>query len=180
VIIGLGHQAQVGKDTVASFMNRFRRLAFADPLRKMAYDIDPIIGYMPGGGFIHLADHVDKHGWESAKKDRNVRDFLVRLGGAARDTVGQDVWLDLLMAKVNPKQNTVITDVRYRNEFDRIREAGGVLVDVVRPGYQHPAHQHETMLDGAPWDFVIVNDGTLTDLARKAQNLVSDLSSVLH
>ena len=175
MIVGLGHQARVGKDTVAEFLvngHGFKRLAFADALKAMAYDIDPFVGSDPTSPLIPagLSRIVDTVGWEQAKELMAVRHFLQNLGLAARAHIDVDVWVDIVLNQaVTSDKPVVITDVRFPNEFDTLRSAGAVLVKVTRPGVESNAgtHTSETALADAPWDHVVVNDGSLRQLYQR-------------
>ena len=64
----------------------------------------------------------------------------------------------------------VITDVRFPNEAEHIRAAGGKIIKVVRPsleGKQGDTHSSETSIDEIEPDHLILNDGTLADLRAK-------------
>lgn len=180
MIIGLGHQAQVGKDTVADILVKghgFTRLAFADHLKTVALEIDPQVGGRS------LSELVHDLGWERAKNHDGVRPFLQRLGVALRTHIDEDVWVRPVL-RARPVfeaavglGDVVITDVRFPNEAAAIRRDGGRLVKVVRPGFG-PANDHESELALADWswDAVLVNDGTLDDLEVKVVGLLESLA----
>ena len=51
MIIGLSGYAQSGKDTIAEMLTMnygFRRLAFADNIRKAIFKLNPILNTVPG------------------------------------------------------------------------------------------------------------------------------------
>lgn len=168
MIVGLGHQAQVGKDTAAQILvdkYGFRRRAFADALKDLAYRTNPIIQWMYGHGPIYLADIVDQQGWEEAKKNWEVRRYLQNLGLGARHSIHQDVWVDIVLDHVSWRGHYVITDVRFPNEFNAIRsEPGSKLIKLTRDGSGAGNHESEVALEDYPWDAVIENNGTLDEL----------------
>jgi hypothetical protein len=110
---------------------------------------------------------VDAYGWEKVKDDfPEVRQLLQRTGtDAGRRVLGENVWVDAVMADL-PDTDVVFTDCRFPNEAQAIKDAGGYLVRVTRPGFEPgpDAHESETALDGYPHDFEIKNTGTLEDL----------------
>ena len=173
MIVGLGHQAQVGKDTAAQILvdgYGFKRLAFADRLKQMAFDINPMVGTGVRYAPTHLARLVDQVGFEKAKEDPEVRRFLQNLGVAARDNLGEDVWVRVVLDQITAdlRQDWVITDVRFPNEFDTLNGLGW-LVKITRPGVETNAGTHvsETALADYDWDYTIRNDGTIQDLESK-------------
>lgn len=166
MIVGLGHQARVGKDTAGQILTQyygFTRMAFADILKSFAYALDPII-VAPR----RLSHIVDTEGWERGKEYPEVRRFLQVLGTeGGREHLGENVWVDPVMRQVQSQPGLyVITDVRFPNEFDAISEAGGFLIKLTREGSGTGKHSSETALDGARWDRIIQNDGTINDLKR--------------
>jgi len=160
IIIGVSGYARSGKDTVGQILvanHQFHRHAFADKLKQLAIRIDD-----------HVADAVAANGWEDAKSDPYVRGLLQRLGVAARDTIADDIWVTALFGDLDFGLRHVITDVRFINEADTIREAGGYVWRVNRPGV-HAVNSHvsEHQLDDYPFDIVLTNDGDINNLAAK-------------
>ncbi|HEY8060266.1 MAG TPA: hypothetical protein VID94_15995 [Acidimicrobiales bacterium] len=183
MLIGLGHQARVGKDTVGGLLveeHGFRRYAFADALKAFAVKCNPLIDTTSGlpSGRIHLAQAVMKAGWEETKQHFALsRLFLQNVGIAAREEFGENFWVDRVMAQVGSQQRSaVITDVRFVNEADAIRAAGGFVIKVHRPGvHALNAHVSEHALDDYDFDGHLFNDGTYDDLGFTVKGLVHDL-----
>jgi hypothetical protein len=76
----------------------------------------------------------------------------------------------------------VIADVRFKNEIKGIKEAGGKLVRVIRPGAglqgSFALHQSEAEMAEIPdseFDSVIQNTGTLDDLKKSVDDFVTTL-----
>jgi len=166
LLIGLGHSARVGKDTCAALLvehHGYERLAFADALRDFVDATHADISHL-----------VDRHGWDYSKETFPfVRQTLVDVGNAARQIMGEDVWVDAAFSRMTSPR-TVVTDVRYPNEVDAIRRRGGLAVKVTRPGVcplPNVADQALAGYDG--WDAVIVNDGDLDDLFAQLDCLVA-------
>lgn len=186
MIVGLGHQAQVGKDTAARILVEkygFTRLAFADALRAVAYDINPLItgASLSGEGRarpLRLRNLVDEVGWERAKHvNSEVRRFLQALGLAARDHVHPDVWVDAVLAKIDPSRDYVVTDVRFENEFKALDEMAGVLIKITRKNRLGLSpvladHPSETQLADAPWHHTIANDYDFEFLESELVNVL--------
>ena len=169
MIIGLSGYAQSGKDTVADYLmaeHGFIRRAFADNIRRMLYDVNPMIGHEP------LQVKVDVDGWDKAKQDPIVRRMLQVLGVSARENIHQDVWINAALDRVL-NDRIVITDVRFINEAEAIRNRGGEIWRVVRPGVNAVnSHVSETQLDNYKFDQYLVNDGSITDLHNQVLNLI--------
>jgi hypothetical protein len=106
----------------------------------------------------------------------SVRDFLQKLGtDAIRDGLHTNAWVNSLMADYTPTQvqwsdgplggyedgpmpNWIITDTRFPNEAQAIKDAGGLVIRVDRPGVK-PINDHpsEIGLDNWKFDYKIAN-----------------------
>lgn len=187
-LIGLIGKKRVGKDTFAAVLVEefnFIRVAFADPLKSLALTIDPlIVAGSDWAGERHLTQYVDRFGWESVKDNwPESRRFLQRLGDGVRQfdpafwvNAGMDTaadWRDGYGGDGEwSPMPVVITDVRYPNEADAIRDAGGTLVRIVRPGVDDgDTHASETALDGYRADWAVLNEGSVTDLQKTARRM---------
>lgn len=183
--IALMGRAGSGKDAAASRLisrYQFVRVAFADPLKRVALGADPIVGSEPTGYGplpLRLSDVVRREGWDTAKSRPEVRRVLQRLGQAVRDT-DAGFWLRLALATVDVADRwnvpVVITDCRYTNEAETLRRRGFLLVRVERPGSRGAGgeasrHVSETELDDFPPDAVLTNGGTLDELHAAADGL---------
>jgi len=171
-LIGLGHTAQVGKDT-AAFGIGYKRLAFGDGVRDLLLQVNPIIHGMP------LQAYINVHGWETAKAEGEVRRLLQNIGLGAREIIGEDVWAKLVLSKAKALMkagvDVAITDVRFPNEHAAIRKAGGTLIKITRAGSPKMSHLSETALEDADWDYIIENDFTIDHLVHTIRAIVDEL-----
>lgn len=182
MLIGLTGYAGAGKDTVAEYLERehgFARRAFADKLKELALAIDPVIF-----GPLRLSDAIEARGsFEAAKREvPAVRRFLQVLATeGCRAVFGDDFWVDQVLdppgcgpVPLALKGSMVISDVRFPNEAARIRQLGGIVVLVTRPG--HGAVNDHVSERGLVADAVLANDGTLRDLAINTESLLQALN----
>ena len=65
-----------------------------------------------------------------------------------------------------------ITDMRFPNEMDAVKEREGITIRVVRPGTESGTHPSETALDEATFDYEIINDGEIVDLIEKVKEIL--------
>lgn len=160
VVVGLCGAIGSGKDAAAwGLVQRgFERIAFADGLRVWLYLVDPAIRSL-----------VDRLGWETAKREhRSVREALQREGMRFRETVGADVWIRVVWGQLRDGHRYVIPDVRFSNEVKAIRDCGGMIVRIIRPGKEEEDdHVSEHGLEADEWDAEVVNDGTVEQLWEK-------------
>ena len=171
--VGLTGRARTGKDTAAAALVAvgWQRVGFADLLRDVAYAVDPTVS-LGDHGHGRLSVVVDQIGWEQAKDYDDVRRFLQRLGTeGVRNHLGTHVWVDAAMARATTP--TVFTDVRFPNEAQAIRDAGGIVVRLTRPtAGTVVGHSSEEAMDTWPVDATIYNDGTPAELHAKMMGLV--------
>lgn len=135
ILIGLAGPARSGKSTAADHLVRNHLLehyAFADPLRSGLMEIF----------------NLDPDDFEGAKKEqpvdwlgRSPRELMQSMGTEwARQMVHPDVWVKIAEQNLNFMQNSlsdvvgiVVSDVRFENEAEFIRQRGGTIVHISRP-----------------------------------------------
>ena len=126
MIIGLSGYASSGKDSVAQILVEkfgYKRMAFADAIRDILYTLNPLTN-----NGLHVKALVDDYGWDIAKQDNEIRRLLQVLGTeVGRNFFGDDVWVDVLISKLEPMDKVVITDVRFQNEAREIHNLAGEI-----------------------------------------------------
>jgi dephospho-CoA kinase len=165
VIIGLSGYARSGKDEVAKILVEeygYTRVAFADKIRELLYEMNPNFRDTL------LQQAVDNFGWEEVKQDATVRRMLQNLGVGARKVFGDEFWVAQALSQVHFEENWVITDVRFVNEADRIKQYdNSQLWRIKRQGVEAVnSHISEHDLDGYSVDMILTNNGTLDDLRQ--------------
>jgi hypothetical protein len=182
--IGLVGRKRVGKDTAARHLARtydYRPLGFADALRQAVEALDPIVDYSPCRGVFRYRQVVAAHGYEAAK-DRHpeVRRVLQNYGLGLRQTLGEDVWVEALVRRLPGLSEEVpaaVTDVRFPNEVEGLRERGFILVRLTRDtGLEDDPHPSEAFVDTLPVDYEVDNDGTPEDLFAHLDRIVLEHS----
>ena len=174
VLIGLLGAAGAGKDTIASVLTEyfgFEKIAFADPVYKFAEKLNPWL--MIGGISIKLNDLVRNIGWEVAKRQhQEVRSLIQTLGTeCGRNVISEDIWVDTWNENYTRRagKHVIVPDVRFANEWARLKVYGGEVWKIVNPnnvgiGVQHASEQ---LWNTLPYDVQIDNSGTLLDLRAK-------------
>lgn len=189
-MIGLSGYARSGKDAVAKILveeHGYVRVSWADKLREAVYALDPMIGVFTASGLmgdltvreVRYREVIDRLGYESAKDHPGwgpeIRRTLQRMGTeAGRNVLGENVWVNALLAGLDPNVNYVIPDTRFPNEATAItKRVGGQVWRVNRPGFAPTnSHPSETALDGWQFDVHIKNDGSLDDLRETVRYLI--------
>lgn len=128
--------------------------------------------------------NYDVHGQgEWIELEMTVREFLQRLGtDAMRHGLHTNTWVNALMSEyvmdtehfndiANGREvgdgypKWIITDTRFPNEAQAIKDKGGILIRVNRNGIK-PINNHpsEVALDNYTFDYTIENNGTIDEL----------------
>ena len=166
LVIGLTGRKLSGKDTFCEALQtsarpgvRVVRLAFGDFLKD---EVAEACGVMV----------------EEINRDKAAFRSILQWWGTdlRRNRCGDDYWVGrmrraLFFESLHANTVAVLTDVRFPNEAEPVREHGGMLVRLVRPEAETPdPHASETAMDGYPVDHTILNDG-----CRSALDEVADL-----
>ena len=184
-LIALCGAAGSGKDTVADMLPA-RKLAFADALYREVAEawgveqhvlrcretketpLDALALFRCVDDSFVVESRLDDH-WGIARSPRQILqwwgdyrraqdpDYFVKLTGAEVEILGSYGAIDV-----------VITDARFPNEAALIRQLGGQLWQIRRPGYEAGGTGHASDTDGSEFrpDVVLENFGGLDDLRR--------------
>lgn len=183
MLIGINGFKRSGKDTVCQIIQiihpEAERVAFADKLKQLAA---MALGFEDVPSM--LTEYMDecKEYWGISAFDYEDgpvfeltgREYLQNLGNSARVLFSEEFWIEqALTPDVLRKGFVVVSDVRYANEAEFIRQRGGWIWEINRPGAESDGHASEIPLPRNLVDVTILNDGTLEDLegfVRKALN----------
>jgi hypothetical protein len=197
MVIGLTGKKQAGKNAVAKMLAVYSPLpvvevSFAAKLKQSAAALigctiedlerwknDPHATVAVG---MMIDDAIVGH-------YQTVRTFLQRYGTEAhREVFGEDFWLDaalplpaFLGSEPYADGLYVVTDVRFENEAQRVRDVGGIVVRVIGPPEVEQAgdgHASEAPLPDDLVDYFLLNDRRDDDFAwldRAVRNMVAGL-----
>jgi predicted ATPase len=178
-IIGLTGFAGSGKDTVRDILEDmgFVGFAFADPIRAMLREL------LSGSGL------DDK--WMECREFKeevipelgvSYRQMAQMLGTEWGRSLHADFWVRLAGAYVADIQdqsferavNFVVSDVRFENEANFVRERGGVIWRIDRPGVERVRdHASEQQIESIAYDTVVPNDGDFDALRVWVERLLA-------
>lgn len=178
--IGLAGKSGSGKDVVADFICEqfgYTKMAVADAIREEAEDFIKTVFADTGlpESFSVVVDAFVRAVWDKPTAPE-IRVLLQWWGTEYRRRIDEDYWVKRLSQRMAKYDLLVISDVRVPVEMVTIREAGGEIWLVERPGIESvgiPNHHTEVALNDAVFDRVIHNDGTLEDLYGKVSDLIS-------
>lgn len=178
-LIGIHGLIGTGKDTFANYLTDHTACWFAEPLRRGLLALNPFVCDKT-----RLSYFVDSYGWDSAKKNPEVRRLMQAYGTeAGRDIHGQDCWIKIAEKFVDEHPKVAIRDVRFENEINAIYaweftkpklKNKTVLVKLLgesRREHVQEATKHASEQGLPDWmfDYLVFNDGTLDDLEWAAR-----------
>lgn len=177
MIIAFGHQKQVGKDTAvdaiyASSM-RADKYSLAGPLYQICEILD--------------SNFRSKEYYDKAPANKSLplpggktpREFLIEVGENLKEVCGKHCWVDMAInySKVMSHKHLLISDIRYKEEAERLKQHGAIFVKVVRPDLPHTSDKaDDDLLDWDGWDVCLVNNCSIEKFREKAVNLYEELT----
>lgn len=166
MLIGITGKIGSGKTTAANYLVSswgFSEYTMAEPIKQ----IGAIFGFT----------HNQLYGTQKEKLEIHPqwgvsgREFLQKIGtDMFRDLLPQvipnmkiskSVWCDIFRLKYDGQTLTVVSDIRFADEAQTIRDLGGVIIRIVRDeGSDTDADRHisETGQDSVSHDFLINNN----------------------
>ena len=210
MIIGICGFIGSGKDTVADYLvnfHEFRRESFANTLKDavaavFGWDRTMLEGRTKEAR--EWREQVDPWWAERLAMPTLTPRWVLQYWGTevCRRSFHDDIWIASLENKLRmSKDNVVISDCRFPNEIQSIRDAGGKIVWVQRgnlPDWYQTAvdanaghnyavqdlkmrkiHASETAWVGTDFDTIIDNNRSIDDLYQQAKLIVSNEISLL-
>jgi hypothetical protein len=153
--------ATSGKTTAAApFVSKgFSPVSFATPIKRMIQV---------------LTLCRDKNERPEALCGKSIREAYQSLGTDwGRKMIHDGIWVEIGRRAITyellceDRHGVVIDDLRFNNEALCIKEMGGVVIEIVRPGLVRIDHASENGVSPEFIDFTIVNDSTIVDLNNK-------------
>ena len=202
IVFGITGKKGSGKDTAAWWLINecgFVRIAFADPVKRVAKQlfphltdeqcwgsiesketIDPITGVTPRWIFQKVGTEIGREGQLDYFDGLGVRGYTVAAAlNQFQVRPGLTAWIDAAFTGLDPDGRYVLSDVRFPNEAEAVRTHGGTVWRIHRPGAstgKEENHASETEIDNIYADHDIYNDGTITDLYLSLIHLYPFLS----
>ena len=205
MIIGICGFIGSGKDTVADYLvnfHEFRRESFASTLKDavaavFGWDRTMLEGRTKEAR--EWREQVDPWWAERLAMPTLTPRWVLQYWGTevCRKAFHDDIWIASLENKIrNSKDHVVISDCRFPNEIQSIRDAGGIIVWVQRgelPDWYDVAvdankgsnvalnelkmrkiHASETAWVGTKFDVILDNNGSIDDLYNHAKSIISN------
>jgi hypothetical protein len=181
MIISVTGKIGSGKDTIADIIMQCTPYHNWE-VKKFAGKLKDIAEILSGVPKINFEDQEFKKQDMDPEWGMTYRDLLQRLGTEAmRNGLHKNVWVNALFAdyKSGPLfpdvpaelhaqlPNWLITDTRFPNELEAVKDLNGIAIKVVRETGNTigTTHASETALDDyTEWDYVVDNNGSFEEL----------------
>lgn len=183
MLIGITGAKGSGKDTLGNFFrNRnFFLVKNAEPLKNMLRSL-----YRDTGLDQETIERKIEGDLKEVPCDilcgKTPRFAMQTIGTEWRDMIGTTLWSRISAAKAAGflKDGTpvVCTDIRFQHEADSIRDLGGYLIRVIRPGTgEDDEHSSETEMRNLEVDYIVSNLTSITDLQNQGKRILNDITS---
>lgn len=177
-VLGMTGRKFNGKDTLGNYFVEkygYKRVAFADALKDGCKEI---FGFTNDQLYGDKKETIDEY-W--GVTPRTVMQYVGT--DLFRDqldvimpNVGKNIWLRVLEKKildewkVNPSTRFVITDVRFSNECQMVKDLGGIVIRVKRNSVNSSTDYHSSEIEIEKLDVSVElpNDGTKEELFNLA------------
>jgi len=187
LLIGIYGKARSGKDTAADYITQvlhLRKYALAEPLKQMLKCVF--------GDNFHDGDR------ERICPEAGVsyRAMMQTLGTEWRNTVNKDLWLNLAAKEWQRvqelscveqggifhgmTQGMIISDIRFDSEAEWIKQQGGTLIEITRPGLAAigiQGHASEAGINPGLTDITISNSSDIQYLYATLDSVVKEYLS---
>ena len=185
-IIGLCGNKRAGKDSFADYlMSKYKTIqkySFAGPLKKACQIMFCLSSEQIDGT---LKETVDKRWGLSPRQifqtfgtDLVRNEYPKLVPGTQVEKIGSSFWVYRFQIwyenwiKENPKKVLIITDIRFPDEFEVLKNMGGTIIKITRPSYSiNDNHISEKNISKINGDYHIINEGTLNEYQNKIEQL---------
>ena len=192
--IAITGKANTGKNTLSKMLIKQLRVAqnkymwgkcvaFADPIKEMIRIMFPELPRKFLFGSSKYRNEIIPGAMKSGVP-LTVRQLLLDLGTEMGRGYKESVWLDNFDNRYSKYANTnnknmvlIVTDVRFRNEFEHLAKKGFYQIRLYRddgtPGINHVSETNQNSIFDNEFNYVLDNNGSLNELKAKVSDIVS-------
>jgi dephospho-CoA kinase len=187
LLIGVSGRKGSGKDTIGDYLVKnygFVRVAFADALKKACKHIFGLTNkQLYDDKSKEIVDEYWGHSPREILQKVGTELFRVHLPELC-EFIDEGIWIRSVDRKIKNLQKLghtriVITDVRFDNELDYVKNMGGYIWKVSRSSIlklnDDDTHASEKLIDGFGCDVEYTNDGTIDELYEAVNSVILDL-----
>lgn len=170
MLIGIIGKKESGKDTLGDYLvnnYQYQKYSFALPLKKVCKEL-----------FLLDDEQLINHTLKETIDTRwglSPRQMLQKVGtDLIRNNINENFWiLHFKFWYNNNKNNIVITDCRFQNEVNIIKELGGIVIKLNRNTERIDTHISEDIDKLTGFDYTLDNNSTKEQLYKSIDTLLN-------
>jgi len=184
--IAFSGKAGSGKNTAVNIFKKYihkdyhkkklwaRVFSFADPIKEIARKYFPALPRKYFFGKSAYRSHIIPNTKDIYGNDLTVRKLLQDIGSQGRK-YNENIWTDNIMSSVKKFDNyngtygkwvVIVSDVRFINEFNTLKENGFKLIRIKRDVEELDdlSEKEQDLIYDSQFDYIVDNNGSKQDL----------------
>jgi len=188
LLIAISGKANSGKNTLASMITDAtnfpkeltKTVALADPMKRIVKTIFPEASNEALYGPSELRSTLIPGEYKDKNSNQLThRQALIDLGAFGRQ-YNSNIWLNLLVndAKTTNNKLYIVSDVRFINEYEYLKNAGFIMIRVIRNNIvkiNDPSEIEQDKIPNSGFHFIIENSSSLKHLNELVYDIVPSL-----
>ena len=193
IIIAIAGKKYTGKNTFGRFLQKaLKEQSIETELVSFAGSIKEVVSLMTGiknlesYKELQIKELVEYKEYSTPDylvplENLSKRDLMIKTAEALSGVFGKESFAKKLLSD-NKDNNIIITDLRFKHEYNMLKEKGAFLIKVTRNSLQSTSnHISEVDLDNLEedaFDFIIENDSSKEDLEDMAINVANYIGKI--
>lgn len=181
--IGISGKANSGKNTLSEIIHQeldiynhkgkdqYQIISFADPVKEIARQMFPKISRQKFYGPSKNRSYIIPNALDKNKNPLTIRQLLIDIGTDAK-LYNKDIWLNnfdntLKKAEKNNIKLVIVSDIRFKNEFNYLKNNGFYLIRLLRKDHtiiNDASEMEQDEISDKEFNSIILNDSSLEDL----------------
>jgi len=100
---------------------------------------------------------------------------MVKITHAIMELSGTEFFTNRLYDSIGKNELTIIPDIRYEHDIERIYKNNGIVIKIERNLYDIVQYKNENNIDRLNADFIIANNGTIEQLYEQVDTIMSEI-----
>lgn len=176
-IIGILGRKRVGKDTTADHLvnkHNYTKLSLATPLKETCMTLFNLSEQ----DMINKDEIHEKWGVSPRTLLKYIgTDILRKDINKILPDIKDNFWIKLCMDKCDTIPHPiVISDVRFQNEIDHIKQKGGIIIKIINDNAIK--EDDENQIDNLKGDYTIINETSYEHLYETLNNIIKNIKSM--
>lgn len=180
--IAIMGKANTGKNTLAGLLIdalakdslSYKCIAFADPIKEIVMTMFPRADRNCLYGPSQLRTEIIPGAYKDGKP-LTYRQALIDIGTEVGRKYSDKIWLENFDHRFELLSHdlVIVTDCRFRNEFDHLKEKGFFQIRLYRntgaPEIQHISETGQSLIKDEEFDYVLLNNKSLEELEEEVR-----------